>query len=272
MWRYLTNDKLYLRNTYIILFVLMLVCFGCEWHLRPSENDLEKAVSVQRYDRMEALYLTTGDVAALHQMNTDYPQQTRTLIEDMLQLGHVNDSDINTRFLLFFQDTTLQELIADVKHQYADMSDIDEQLSSAFSKISEMLPDLPLPMIYAQIGSLDQSIVVSDGALGISLDKYLGSDYHIYKKYGYSDRQRLSMTRSFIVPDCLGFYLLSLYPFHSSWENSREMRDMHMGRIQHVVNCAMGRKFFKNEFVNNAEQQMSHTPGMTYKQLLEGVE
>ncbi len=88
--------------------------------------------SIERYDMIEARYLSSGDVAALQQMNTQYPSQTRMLIEDLLQLGSVSDSDINTRFLLFFQDTTLQTLIAEVGRQYADLSDIDRQWSDAF--------------------------------------------------------------------------------------------------------------------------------------------
>ena len=58
-------------------------------------------------------YLTTGDYSALQQMNTDYPTETRTLIEKVLQLGTIEDSEIHHRFLHYYQDTTLQRLITD---------------------------------------------------------------------------------------------------------------------------------------------------------------
>ncbi|EKC48239.1 lipoprotein, GldB family, partial [human gut metagenome] len=48
-------------------------------------------------------------------MNTDYPIETRTLIEKMLQLGTITDANISNRFLMFYQDSTLQSLIADVE-------------------------------------------------------------------------------------------------------------------------------------------------------------
>ena len=57
---------------------MMLGCIGCEWQLRFDEPE----VVVDRYDRIQSLYLTTGDYSALQQMNTVYPMQTRTLIED----------------------------------------------------------------------------------------------------------------------------------------------------------------------------------------------
>ncbi|MBR1932475.1 MAG: gliding motility protein GldB [Prevotella sp.] len=235
----------------------MLACFGCEWRLRPTEQTVAERVVVERFDRIETLFLTTGDVSALQQMYTNYPRQTRTLIEDLLQVGHVNDSDINARFHHYFQDTTLQRLIADASQRYADMNDVGEELTLAFERLRSWLPSLPMPQVYAQIGSLDQSIVVGDGMLGISLDKYLGSDYPLYLKYGYTERQRSMMTRSFIVPDCLGFYLLSVYPQPGGEQASRQQLDQHMGCIQYCVNFATGQPTFKNAHVDRAGQLMN---------------
>ena len=257
-----------MRKLYIILFFVMLVCIGCEWHLRTSESESEGLVAVERYDRIEALYLSTGDVAALHQMNTDYSRQTQTLIENLLQLGHVNDSDINIRFFQYFQDTTLKTILNDVRRQYADMSDVDKQLSESFQRLTELMPGIPIPQVYTQISSLDQSIVVSDGMLGVSLDKYLGSDYPIYIKYGYTEHQRATMTRSYIVPDCLSFYLLSLYPLSPERDTVAVWRNQHMGRIQHVVNLVLERRHFNNPHVDRAANLMKARPEMTARQLL----
>ena len=66
-----------------------------------SEDD--EAIAIDRYDRIQSLYLTTGDFSALQQMNTVYPMQTRTLIEDVLRIGKVDDPETNSRFFRFFQ-------------------------------------------------------------------------------------------------------------------------------------------------------------------------
>ena len=108
----------------------MLVCVGCQWQLKPNDSDRELKVTVERYDRIESLYLSTGDYSALQQMNTYFPIQTRTLIEDVLRLGRVNDPEINIKFLRFFQDSTLQVLLNDVQMQYADMDDINSELTA----------------------------------------------------------------------------------------------------------------------------------------------
>ena len=102
-----------------------MMCIGCEWRLKPNNEDSDNTFAVERYDRVQSLYLTTGDFSALQQMSTNYPNQTRTLIEDVLKIGNVNDPEINTKFLNFYQDTTLQSIINEAEQQYANMDDID---------------------------------------------------------------------------------------------------------------------------------------------------
>ena len=246
----------------------MLVCIGCQWQLKPhSDDDDDTKVTVARYDRMESLYLTTGDYSALQQMNTYFPMQTRTLIEDVLRLGKVDDPDINTKFLYFFQDSTLQRLLGDVQRQYADMGDINEGLTDAFERLKKEMPTVELPQVYAQIGSFDQSIVVGHHTLGISLDKYLGADYPFYRS-NYSDEQRRMMTRSMIVPDCVGFYLLSLFPMPFDRELSQHDRDLHMGKIQWVVNRVMRRDIFQNGFVKAVERYMKEHGHRSFELML----
>ena len=255
------------RKVYGILVTLMLVCFGCQWQLKSADDAESHTVSIQRYDRIESLYLTTGDYSAMQQMNTYFPEQTRMLIEDVLQLGQVNDADINTKFLFFFQDSTLQRMLTDVQQQYTDIDDLNEELSASFERLHQELPHLDLPDVYAQIGSFDQSIIIGTGTLGISLDKYLGADYPFYLK-NYTPDQRSLMVRSMIVPDCLAFYILSQYPVASEKLNLQKERDLHMGRIQWTVNLLTGRQVFDNDFVKEVDEYMQQHPSTTISQLL----
>lgn len=257
-----------MRKVYLILFTIMLFCFGCELRLKPNSADGQSGdFTIERYDRIESLYLSTGDYSALQQMNTSYPAQTRMLIEDVLKLGHVNDPEINTKFLNFFQDTTLQTLISDVQHQFANIDDLNDNLQMCFMNIVRLLPSAKVPKVYTQISSLDQSIIVGDGFLGISLDKYLGADYPLYKKY-YNDHQRMVMVREMIVPDAVGFYILSMYPFPSDREMTQLERDMHIGKIQWIVNQVMEQKVFKSKYVNTVARYMKNHSGVTFDQLL----
>lgn len=244
----------------------MIGCIGCEWQLRFDETE----IAVERYDRVQSLYLTTSDFSALQQMNTEYPMQTRTLIEDVLRIGKVDDPQINTKFLRFYQDSTLQMLINEAEQQYANIDDINEDLNKAFQYLKGEIPGIEIPEIYAQIGSLDQSVIVGNGMIGICLDKYLGTEYELYLKpeYGYSLEQRKMMQRKYIVPDCVGFYLLSLYPMPFDKPISQAERDIHMGRIQWVVNKAIGHEFFNSNYVQKVDHFMSRNKNVNIEYLL----
>ena len=160
-----------MRKYILIVISIILLCSGCEYKLRPNDDDMPQRIEVKRYDRLQSQYLTTGDFAALQQMNTEFPIETRTLIEDILHIGEVNDPEISRTFLKYYQDSTLQVLISDVEAEYANMDDINVSLNDAFDKLKTYIPDLTVPGFYAQIGDLEHSIIIGDGVVGISLDK-----------------------------------------------------------------------------------------------------
>ena len=250
-----------------LLLVASFLLSACELRLKPFEEESEHRMEVFRYDRLESQYLTTGDFSALQQMSTEYPMETRTLIEDILHIGEVNDPQINKKFLTFFQDSTLQMIVSDAESQYANMDDINQQLNKAFFNLKGRLPDMPLPQVYAQIGALDQSIVIGNQSIGISLDKYLGEDHPLYKKF-YSASQLKAMSRSYIVPDCLSFYLLSLYPMPDFEQRSQIDRDLHIGKIMWVCNQALECKFFQSKYINMVDNYMKRNKNLTLDSLL----
>ena len=81
-----------------ILFALILLCTACNWVLKSNSTE-KKHIEVVRYDRLESRYLTTGDFSALQEMNTEYAIETKTLIENVLNLGAVYEPDINSTLL-----------------------------------------------------------------------------------------------------------------------------------------------------------------------------
>lgn len=259
-----------MRNkVYFILVLALMFCAACDFKLKANgDDDDASTMKVERYDRLESRYVITGDFSALQQMNTEFPIETRTLVEKMLHIGEVSDHDISERFLRFYQDSTLQALVNDVESEYANMDDINQELQKAFSNLKDWIPDMPLPRVYAQIGALDQSIVVGDRTIGISLDKYMGAKYPLYKTFGYSNEQLETMGRANIVPDCASFYLLSLYPMDNYDSRSQLEKDLHMGKVMWVVNKALGRDFFISDYVKVVGRFMRHNPDVTVADLL----
>lgn len=197
----------------IVLLVLCVVLLaGCKWAGKVSDawQKKEQVVKIDRYDRVLDEYVSLNSYSAQQKMNLQYPRETKLLIEDVLAIGRVDEPDVEKRLRRLYLDSTMQVLLDEVHRQYVDMSDIEQQLGHAFLRLEEEDPDFRRPHVYTQISCMNQSIVVGDTLVGISLDKYLGADFPLYLDV-FSASQRETMTREHIVPDALTFYLLYCY-------------------------------------------------------------
>lgn len=240
----------------------MAAFIGCQWNLKSTDRqEPSDTLKIERYDRIETLFLTTGDYGALKKMNTDFPAQTMTLVETVLGLGAMDEPGINDCFYEFYQDSTLQKLLLDVSMEFDKMDDIDVELASAFDRLHQHFPHLQLPHVYTQVSALSQSIIVGNGLLAISLDKYMGENYPLYLRFGYTEQQRRMMTRQYIVPDCVGFFLLSAFPVNGD-------AGEHRARLQWVVNAIVGRKVFDDEQIAQVEHYMQQHKDLSFEQLL----
>lgn len=251
--------------------ILMMVC-SCDFSSQLlSSTTSTKEIKVKRFDRIEYQYLTTGEFSALQQMSTEYPTETRTLIEDILRLGQMNEVETNKRFLTFFQDSTLQTLVHDTEEKFANMERLNANLTEAFQNLSTALPKIATPTVYSQITALDQSIVIKDGSIGISLDKYLGKDYPIYKEF-FTEDQLAKMTPKMIVPDCILFYLISLYPLENFEKASQEEKDMHIGKMLYITNKIVGFRAYDDAPLKKMEAYLKKHRDMTIESMLEEMD
>lgn len=258
-----------LRKLYYFLLFFCVVCAACQFKWNPMQDDNQsEQIKIKRFDRLEYRYLTTGDFSALQEMNTEYPMEFRTLLEDVLKIGEVRDPEINSKFLNFYQDTTLQSLIASAEAEYSNMDDLNKDFNHAFDKLKSWLPGIKVPEIYAQISALDQSVIIGDESIGISLDKYLGKNYPLYKKY-YPENQRSQMTRNMILPDCISFYLMSQYPLKNMENKTQRERDLQMAKMMCITNHAVGRKAFNTPYVKAVEKFMHSGQCKNFEELLE---
>ncbi len=250
----------------LIILLCGLALSSCNPNKAKHLDDVD-SLRIVRFDRVEGRYVTTGDFSALQEMNLNYPTQTRTLIEDMLQLGTVEDLNINRRVLEFFQDSTLQSIVHAAESQYSDVSDIELTLHKAFRNLRKQFPNCPIPTIYAQIGALDHSIIVDNETIGVSLDMYLGSDFPAYERF-FTDWQRETMTREFIAADVLVFYLLGNYGLRDFDRTSEEGRDVFIGVIMYAVNELLEKRLIVSPYVERVEQYAKDNK-LSIKELLE---
>lgn len=194
-------------------------------------------IKIVRFDKVVDDFVRTGNVSFSQRLSTDYPTETRILVENMLHLGSVADVHIYDDLRVYFSDSNLVRLSADVRNRFVSMARYEEQLNKAYGRLKKELPELEKPYVYTQVSAFNQSIVVNDTVVGISLDKYMGCDYPLYAK-SYTPLQRATMHPDRIVPDLLSFYLMAQFPPRVKPENLLHAM-IQIGKIQWIVAQAM---------------------------------
>lgn len=63
---------------------------------------------------------------------------------------------------------------SDVEAKYPNLDEVEKGLSKGFRKLKKEVPDTKVPFIYSQVSAFNESIILVDSLLGISLDKYMG--------------------------------------------------------------------------------------------------
>lgn len=224
-----------LKRIYIFILIGLLLS-ACKFggDSKPLERSDSTAVHITRYDKLLTEYVKFNSFSALQKMNTESMQETKILIEDVLSIGRVNDDNIHQKLKEFYSDTTLLQLMADVEAKYEDIGKIEKQINKGFARLTKEVPQLPVPHVYTQISAFNESIIVQDSLIGISLDKYMGADYPLYKKF-YYDYQCRSMSPERIVPDCFFFYLFSKYPLPANSKRTLLHTLLHFGKLNYIV-------------------------------------
>lgn len=220
----------------ISLFVILMSMLftSCGISTGTVAEQKKEEISVLRYDKLLSEYVRSNSFSAMQKLVMDYQHPTKILIEDVLSIGTVNDDSIAQRLQIYYSDSTLLRLLNDVEKKFPNLNQVEKDLNKGFRKLKKEVPETKVPFIYSQVSAFNESIVVVDSLLGISLDKYMGEDYPLYKRF-YYDYQCKSMRPERIVPDCFAFYLLSRYGMDHHEGTSLLDWMMHSGKINYVV-------------------------------------
>ena len=164
-------------NLFFIISSIFILC-SCRFgggNKTTIDNDEEK-ISILRYDKAQSEYINSNSFSALQKLNMEYRTPTKILIEEVLELGQVNDDTITLKLKNYYSDSTLVQLIEDVEGHFIDLTELENTLTVAFRNLKKKLPWKGEPKIYKQISAFNESVIVSDTLLGIGQKKYMGEN------------------------------------------------------------------------------------------------
>jgi hypothetical protein len=228
--------KAAMRSAVVVLLALLVLCSGC----RGGGNAFASAepVRINRYDKaLLRLIESDNDVAIQGELLCDYPEMMEIAGKGILDMQTPEMTQICDRLMDYYSEPTLLGLYRDAVAKFDSVAGIEQQLGSAFAYLQAYLPSHPVPRIYMHVSGLGRNVLVADDLLSISIDKYMGADYPLYRNF-IDDFRREKMQPARVAPDYLAGWLLSEYPFTGK-ESVLLDRMVYEGKIRYLISQAL---------------------------------
>lgn len=121
----------------------------------------------------------------------------------VIGLGDPSDERWKSAFVLFATDMRNLDLWDTVKKVWPDTERLGRELEGAFRHYMHYFPDRTVPQVIACISVFNNSIIVDDSLLMVSLDRYLGAGCAYYPSLGIYEYQARKMTPDYTASDCM---------------------------------------------------------------------
>ena len=113
-------------------------------------------------------------------LNKKYPDFFPLFTSKIIEIGNAADEDISSGLIAFVSDFTIYRVSKRVEEVFPTLTNIENELSDAFTRYHNDFPEKPVPHVVSCISGFNQSIITADSLLVISLDKYLGPEDEFY--------------------------------------------------------------------------------------------
>ena len=165
---------------------------------------------IHRFDKdlysVDTLHLKEG----LNSLAQKYGEPYINLyFNKVMQLDKGDKAQMLQLTKIFLQDTSVRSVFRESLKQYADISDIQAKVTDAFKRIHYFFPEKKIPQLYLHVSMFNQSMVVDENIISLSVDNYLGAKYYGYQKAGIYDYQLYNMRREKVAPDFITAFLMT---------------------------------------------------------------
>ena len=227
-----------MKHYIYIIAILCLSLFACKREKRHADlSGIDFDIKIERFDSIFWSLDTTQIAQEFAQLSSQHPDITPIYTENVVRFGHPDSAITHDTYKLFRANKKVGELYEDALNIYSDMSDIEKDLTAAFRRTKYFLPYLPTPQVYCHVSGLNQSLIVGEKFISLSIDNYLGSDYPLYEKIGIYKYQLPNMRREKVAPDYITAWISS--EISSSLADNLLSDMIRHGKILYIVSVLM---------------------------------
>jgi gliding motility-associated lipoprotein GldB len=155
----------------------------------------------------------------------------------MIAIGGAEQPNFPELLYSFVSDTLIRKLEVNVA-QNVDTVQLRKELETAFKHYKYYFPEKEIPIVYTCISGFNQSVVISDKLIGVSLDKYMGAGSPFYKQLDLPAYRRKNMHPEKMVPDMMQAWADAEWP-RPDKDNSLLSQMIQQGKILYFMDAML---------------------------------
>jgi hypothetical protein len=229
------------QNLIFMLVIFIFIFSSCKKnHYKVNIGPVKAEVKIKRLE--EDLFEV--DPGEIHSKVRELRQKYNGFLQPfsyVINAGEITDSSFSGNLAAFCTDRQNNDIYALVKKQYPDVNQIEKEINDAFRHYLHYFPGNNLPAVYTCITGFNNSIIVTDSAIGIGLDRYLGSECEYYKRLGIYRYISAKMIPEYIVPDCIYGWASSEWDYTAAgYQPANVLASMvHEGKLKYFEKCLL---------------------------------
>lgn len=202
-----------------LIFVMLFTAFSCRKNEKKLSLSDEQQIEVKinRFDSL-LIYLNTNDLHDdLKGISSRYPDFYSVYFSDILGFASNDTIGVSNAMKMFVTDSTMMKVNENVMKTFGNVTDIEKEISKAFSIFHFYFKDVKLPKIFFFVSGFNQAIYADDDIIAVGTDMYLGQDYQLYDgiTYGY---MKYGMQKKFISVDLLNALIVRQFGYDTDKE------------------------------------------------------
>ncbi|MFH0895969.1 MAG: hypothetical protein V2A54_16165 [Bacteroidota bacterium] len=199
------------------IFIILLIIAGCRScnenkpDLKIDVEDIPVSVKVLRLEK-DLFAISPKDLETkLPDLKKKYGA-VLNIFAQAINVENPDDSLFIFSIAKFINNPDMKTTATEVMAKYKDISKLEAALTDAMKHYSFYYPKKRIPKIFTCMSGYNYYIIPADSIMGISLEMYMGRDYHFYPKLQLPEYQTRNMTEDYIVPDFMKTLAFSQYP------------------------------------------------------------
>lgn len=217
----MTRNMKLITNTILVLFILITgSCRRDPYRVNLSGIDLSLEIRDLGGDIFSTPPNEIGSKA--EDLKQEYGRVLETYSK-VIGLGDPSDERWDEAFILFATDLRNLDLWDSVRQVWPDNGRLTKELEAAFRHYRYYFPEKLVPEVVTCISVFNNSIIVDDSLLMVSLDRYLGAGSSYYPLLGIYSYQARKMTPDYTASDCMYAWAATEWDYNDAGYGTRTL-------------------------------------------------